>query len=562
MSCGNLANSLKTRYKRTGNDRLLGEAIELEREALALRPEGDLDRATSCGNLASSLWTRYLRTGDILLLNEAIELERGVLALRPVGHPDRAMSCGSLAISLKSHYNRTDDARLLDEAIELQREALALHPAGHPDHASSCGNLANSLKTRFRRSGDTQLVDLDEIVELEREAFALRSGGDPDRPMSCINLANSLGSKYGRTGDEDSLKEMFLLLRKTKATAPTRIWWRQYCQLSWGHLQQTSTIFYDVKQAVHCLSKSLEHEPDDFPRAVSTIVAGINAVWNHNLENQRTELITIYQRLVNLFPFLANTALDLQPQLQALRKCRRVGSDAFVNAALAGKVISGLETLELAQGVIWSQSLHRRDPQLQDIPNDLATRLEAILQAIAAGSAAQIDGQGQTALTPHDILHSQSSQAYALIEEIRALPGLECFMLGETFETLRTVASTHPVVVLVSAHKHFFALIITASQLQGYLLLSLDLTKEDLKSISFTVGSARACRVAVSPEDSDVERGMNKTKQTRHGPLDRQLITLWHKVVKPVLESLGFEVSEYTSTRVRSILTSTAAIAR
>jgi hypothetical protein len=129
MSCENLARSLKTRYQRTGDSDLLGEVIDLEREALELRPPGHSDRATSCENLARSLETRYQRTGDVGLLGEAIDLEREVLELRPPGHPGRATSCQNLARSLNTYYQRTGAVRILDEAINLEREALELRPA-------------------------------------------------------------------------------------------------------------------------------------------------------------------------------------------------------------------------------------------------------------------------------------------------------------------------------------------------------------------------------------------------------------------------------------------------
>jgi hypothetical protein len=115
--------------------------------------------------------------------------------------------------------------------------------------------------------------------------------------------------------------------------------------------------------------------------------------------------------------------------------------------------------------MIWSQSLYLRDPQLKDVPDSLATELKIHLQALAVRSTTEAYSRAQeSALTPQDVLHRHSSRAYALIQQIRLLPGLERFMLGESFETLCTTAAGHPIVVLVGARGRYHALIIAPSQ--------------------------------------------------------------------------------------------------
>jgi hypothetical protein len=130
------------------------QAINLERDGLALCPDGHPDRAIFCGNLTSFLHTRYQRTADDVLLDEAIVLRREAHTLRPEGHPDRAQSCTDLADLLWTRYESTGGDALLDESIVLRREALALRPEGHPDRAESREGLANSLERRYKRTGD------------------------------------------------------------------------------------------------------------------------------------------------------------------------------------------------------------------------------------------------------------------------------------------------------------------------------------------------------------------------------------------------------------------------
>jgi tetratricopeptide (TPR) repeat protein len=547
IACNNLAMSLQSRFQSSRDGQFLDEAIDLQREALALRPVEHPERAMSCNNLAVLLWSRYDRTGDDRLQDEALKLEREALALRPAGHPKRTLSCNNLANSLWRCYKQSGDVGFLDEAIDLDREALALNPAGHPGRADSCTNLSASLSAHYKHSGDGQL--LDEAIILEREAFALRPAGHPDRAMACGNLASALRKCYERGDDDHLLHEIFALQQEAGLRATASAVWRHFCILSWVHLQQRNAPFYNVEEAVVCLSKSIEIEPDEIVAFVGVFLLRLNDVWHHDGAKKHTELTNIYRRFINLMPLLANPALDMLPQLQALKSCTGLGSDAFVNAALAGDWPSGFETLELAQGVIWSQSLHRRDPQLEDVPKPLASKLEKLLRDMSTGSIAHLDERERLSVIPQDVLHAQSSQAYELVREIRALPGLDRFMFGETHDTLCGAASTHPVIVLVGARGYFYALILTASLPSGHVLLPLNLTDRDLDILLHTAGSTRARHAAIASESIifQGERGMHKTKRTNSTPLDQQLETLWHKIVRPILEHLGLKASDQTA---------------
>jgi tetratricopeptide (TPR) repeat protein len=608
MVCGNLAISLKILYKMIGDDRLINEAIDLHREALALRPVGHPGRAKSCGNLATSLKTCYELSGDGVLLDGIIRLERESLSLRPTEHPDRytsagnlasslhmrytrardfsdlrqsvelgretlalctkghfyrATACINLAASLMSRYERTRENHFLDEAFHLEREALSLRRADHPNHALACEGVVNSLVIYYQLSRNERF--LDEAIELRSRALALRPAGHPYRYHACINLAKLLETVYRCTskGHRDILQQIFALAREAVTITPTYMMWTPLCTLSWVHLQNGS--LYDVSEAILCLSRSLENELHDIFRAVSILQNCMADMWDHNIDDKHAKLAKVYQRFVGLLPLLANPALDLQLQLQALIDCSHLGSDAFVNAVLAGDLSSGLETLDLAQGVIWSQTLHRRDPQLEDIPEPLASRLQKLLQAIATKSAAELPSDGAAARTPHDAMHANSSQMYALLREIRALPGLDRFMLGETFENLRMVASDHPVVILVGARGYFYAFMMAAPFTAGHMVIPLSLSEEDFNNMLFASSTTRSHRSTVAPEEMPEEADRAQFKTTPRscsGPRDGQLKTLWHKVVKPVLDQLGLQVSKLNTSQVRCVLTRIAAVAR
>jgi hypothetical protein len=586
-ACGNLASSLKLRYKYTSDDALLTEATDLEREALALRREHDPDRAGSCVNLAASLMDRYEHTNEDRLLSEAISLQREALILWGEGHPYRTVLYANLAMSLRMRYEHIGDDDLIMNAIELQREVLALRPVGNPRRAAACASLAQSLSKRFERHKEDHLII--EAIDLEREAIALCHERDPHLLIYYGNLASSLIQRHYKTDDIAFLTEAIGLLRKTLALCPEdhlkyagfcgnltaslkllydsssdqslldeilifgqvavvngspHTVWRFLCTLAWVHLQIDS-CFYDVSKTISYLSRCLENELDDIPRAVYAILVILDGVWCRLAENKHMELLIVYRRLVDFLPLIAHPALKPKLQLRSLKVCSQVGSDAFVNAALAGTWTSAFDTLELAQGVIWSQGLHLRDPQLQAVPEPLGQEIERLLFAIAEQSPDRLYDERPSALTPLDMLHDRSSKVYTLIRQIRALPGLDHFMLGETFEALCSAASNHPVVVLVGARGHYYALILASSQPQGH-LLPLDLNDEDAGNLSLahiTLQQQRGGPIPDGTRPAGQKRALVISAPQQSRPWNRLLKALWLKVVRPVIDHLGLEAS-------------------
>jgi tetratricopeptide (TPR) repeat protein len=523
------------------NANLFDKAIDLEREALALRPPGHRYRATSCGNLALSLWARYEQNGDIALLDEAIEFEREVLALRPPGHPDRSTSCGNLALSLYAHYEQTVDVALLDEAIELEREALALRPPGHLYRAISCGNVALSLRVRYEQTGDVAL--LDEAIELEREALALRPPGQSlYRALSCGNLGVSLRMRYEQTGNVSLLDEAIEAF--VHASEHSQAWYAS-TELSYLHLLRESP-YYSVSRALEYLHQSFRHEVNNMHYFTSHVCNNFALMWDSSdtWNPHITELLVdVYAKMVDRLPLVAGLVLDTSSRLQSLKLTRQIGSDACVAALIAHQPATALTLIDRAHGVVWSQALHQRDPQMEGAPASLCTELEGLLSAIATRlpvDPAGIPDQHGT----QDLRYRQNTRIQTILRQIRAMPGLSHFMLGSTYETLREVARNHPVVVLVAARGRAFALIMSGAGESEPHALDLTLTSDDLLSLR---GSAEQAglrsRADTRDGNTDERLGIHMRKMNvNHQPL-RVLADIWRKIVQPVIDHLQLEVS-------------------
>jgi tetratricopeptide (TPR) repeat protein len=546
-SCACLAASLHVRYKQTGNVALLDEAIELEREALSLRPPGHPNRANSCDNLAVSLQRRYEQTGDVTLLDEAIELKREALSLRPPGHPNRAHSCDNLAVSLDLRYEQTGDVALLDEAIDLKRQALSLRTPGHPNQAISCANLAVSLHTRYKQTGDVAL--LDEEIELGREVLALQPPGHPNRAQSYVSLAISLHTRYELTGDVALLNEAIeTCIYATKHSAASQIW---YSLIQLSRLYLLNSPHYSVSQALEYLQQSFQHEVDNTHHFMSDACFIAALIWDDAgvwSPHSTALFVDVYANIVGQLPLVAGFVLDTSSRLKTLKStARQVGSDACVAASLAAQPATAVSLLDRAHGFVWTQALHQRDPQMEGAPKDLSIELEGLLRATALPRPADL---ATPADHPQDLRHRHNTRIQAILREIRAMPGLARFMLGSTYETLREAARDHPVVMLVAARNHTFALIVPNASHTNPDMLRLNVANDALQSFANSVGRANMRYRAWSPSCEDVpladsvalgpDRKMGPGNFLTHlSPLAK----LWLDVVKPVLMHLGLTVS-------------------
>jgi hypothetical protein len=544
-ACNNLASALQERYQVTGSPDLLNKMVTLYREALALRPAGHPVRASSCSNLANALLARYQITGSSDLLDETIKLQREGLALQPDGHPDHAMACSNLADALQKCYKVTGSSNLLDEIITLHRKGLALLPAGHPNRHYLCGNLAIALQDRYQVTNISDL--LDEITTLHREAIALRSAGHPDHASSCNDLAENLLKRYKKTTDVTAVDEALSLALENVSSACSLEAWRALLILFLVRAEQGSPHF-SISTATEYLLQVSASLPSTIAGYMHQIQSCLDHMWLvHSTWTPDTSLtlMEVYSNIIDRLSRMTGFAPDAVSQLTALRSARSFGSDACVAALLSGRPREAVELIDHAHGVIWAQALHQRDPQLQDVPQSLASELEALFRAVSVPiikrdltPADHVTGY----LSPEDVRDQQNIRIQTLLTEVRAITGLERFMLGQTYAQLRQAAREHPVVVLVSARGYVYALIIRDSVQEHPDMLHLELTSDRLALLRDTAACV-GLRNADASQDVDMQfdRAMHISKRKETTALST-LADLWLDIVKPVIDHLQLQV--------------------
>ncbi|KAJ7215907.1 CHAT domain-containing protein [Mycena pura] len=219
-----LAYTLLERFLEHEDTNDINKAIELYRQALALRHPPHPHFARALNNLGFAILVRFTvpagfaQQGDIRDINEAIDLHREALGLHTPSHLDRGVSLHKLGFALLTRFEEQEDMRDIDEAIDLYREALSLHSPPHPDRGSSLNDLATAILSRYKQQGDER--DINEAIELNREALALCEALDPDREDFLNSLANAVRTRFEHQGDTRDIGEAIELLQEALAICP------------------------------------------------------------------------------------------------------------------------------------------------------------------------------------------------------------------------------------------------------------------------------------------------------------------------------------------------------
>jgi tetratricopeptide (TPR) repeat protein len=545
LSCSNLGGSLVTLYDQCGDLTLLDEAIDLKREALDLQPPHHPERASCSMNLGSSLFMRYLQCSDLALLDEAIALQRVALELQPPCHTELAFSHAILGSYLYELYRRRGDISMLREAIELQRKAIDLQPTGHAQRASLCSSLGISLHEHYHHCGDPTV--LDDAIKLEREALDLRPIGHLKRAGSCTDLSLALMDSYRRNRNDGLLDEVVEMSSYVLENGSSTEVSRMFMLLAGLHLIQSSPHF-STSDALRCLDDALESGVSSIHSHISnldytlSLLWELSSTWNHDIPSL---LCSVYIKAIDHLPLAAGFVLETPARLENLATTSHIGSDGCIAAVLAERPTTAIELLDRAHGLVWTQALHHRDPQMEGPPPELVAELTKLLYAISVPIPTYL-GESSRPAHHQDYRHKKNTRIQALLREIRGMPGLERFMRGSTYKTLCAAAYAHPVVVLVAGRVHVLALVVTNADEDVPHVLHLELTSDELSGLRGTVEKA-GLRSTATTQNTEPETGLDLrdmrpgTTRTSIAPSD-VLATLWRKIVEPIISHLQLQV--------------------
>ncbi|KDR69060.1 hypothetical protein GALMADRAFT_77866, partial [Galerina marginata CBS 339.88] len=568
MCLNNLAMGLWGRFEQNGRQVDLDEAILLQRQALELL-ESAPRRSMLLSNLAIALGTRYRQRGHQNDLDEVILLHRQALELRPSLHPLQYMSLSTLATALGTRFQQGYYQSDLDEAILLHRQALELQPSPHPGRSESLNNLANALHTNFMQKAHQ--TDLNEAILLHREALDIRNLFHPRRSESLNNLANALRTQFERNGQQTVLNEAILLNRKALELRPS------------PHPDQSQSLYDLGSGLIHAYSLSgnnseyLEEGIESFRAATqclnqpASLRLRIAHAWiSQAVLHQHNSSIDAYDAALQALPNLAALSFDIKSrQVALLTDSNGLASNASRFAIQAGKIDKAIEFLEAGRAIFWSQFLSLRSPfeELQDCAPELAEKLRDTASALELGSHrntyASENGKKLVIDQETARLNRLNEVWLKAIDDVRQLNHFEDFLRPRSLSTLQVAASDGPVVILVGNDDGSDILILTSANVHTLHLSGLP--NQELRNFVHLIRHASLNSRRSHIEDhsgntaefppSMVEtfRNWARLKEERGMRLQGQkdsdtvfqfvLETLWHEVVKPIIDILNLKTS-------------------
>ncbi|CAE6514096.1 unnamed protein product, partial [Rhizoctonia solani] len=592
-----LGMSHRNRFERLGDLEDLEKAIEYASRALALTPDGHPDLSIRHADLGVSHTHRFQRLGELGDVEKAIEYTSRALALTPDSHPHLSILLQDLGVSHTHRFQRLGELGDVEKAIEYGSRALALTPDSHPQLSILLQNLGVSHAHRFQRLGE--LGDIEKAIEYGSRALALTPDGHPHLSILLQNLGVSHTHRFQRLGElgdvETAIEYESRALELTPDGHPDLSIQLAILGMSYRNRFEHLGEPEDLENAIGCGSRALELTPDDHPtlpdkhfllaessllRYRLTQLTGNPSDLQGTLDSFRMatqslagsprnkfkyalqwaefaskesllNCIEAYQTAINILPQFIWLGATTNQRYQDLVQAQNLATRAAAAAILASEYKLALEWLENARCVVWNQSLMLRLPldQLHASHPALATRLQAISNQLHNAGSESRESQALTSgsLTLEQVAqrHRRLAMEYdELISQTRALPGFENFLRPIKANTLVTAAHFGPIVVINCHEDRCDALVISPGR---------D-TIEHVPLPNFNGETAQNTRLEMEKSVQNSQLGSQLGKIGVKGrPVPGEtfnfktvLLVLWHDVVKPILDFLGYTIHNST----------------
>jgi tetratricopeptide (TPR) repeat protein len=569
----NLANALHTKWETTGLLEDLESAIQSARSASECAPEDGEHRGPWYGCLCRLLQARFQLFGSIEDLDEATEV--GEIATAGLGFDgDGALLVMlDLANAYQRRYDWLQSTDALERAIKLYGEAL-LHDMMSDFRASFYTNLSSAFTKRYRRFRDKSADTTDLTRSIDAAKNAIRFATAPTtRAMAQMALARSLQAKARNDQDVKALDEAIKAYENVLEAAPKNLLGAVYNNLG-SVLDQRyngSKSMKDLKYMVATYKKALSETPEGHPdrylymsnlgRAlaqlarhknssrkkrkaidllsksaldptlpvsiqIETLVRTANLLAQDDIQRV-TECLTLATKLMPILSSRAVATIDWQfrianfPQLACSAAAWVLDSNK--------PAIEAIEVLEIGRGVIMSGYFEMRSDltylkELHPVLGHHFEQLQLQLDPPSSGFDTCSIRSGSIK-NSHFIGASQSrlvERYEEMLREIRALPGFDRFLLGQSRDELVALAHDGPIIILNTHPNRCDAIIVNKEEIYALPLptLRFEIVQEKSKVMDALLGKGR-------------------TKEANKD-LREILEWLWDTVAKPVLANLDF----------------------
>lgn len=424
---GNIALAMRWRYDLTNNPEALSDSIRLGEDSIRVKVSGDSNYFERMSNLSNSLRIRFERLGGFEDLNRAVQLARRAIQVSST-YDAHGGNLSNLALALRMRHERVRQEADLDEAIEIGRQVVERTNPGHPDRAMILSNHSVALRVRFesRKLKD----DLEEAIAVARAAVSETGPNDRHRPGRLANLSVLLALRFQEYEYTHDLKEAIWIGREAVSAAPAR-----NPNLP-NFLASLAAVLLlrnerdrgadNDEESVRSLKRALDLSPMNHPdratfalnlgtalaaqvRRGSPRVSDAIAAWRQAATARQAatplrllaahawagfaaerghwqEADAAYREAGGLLPVLAWRGLDRRDKERLLAQWSGLPQDATAVALSWGAPEYGLERMEEARAVLWSQLLDARADlgPLMNASPELATAIDRVRSELSS----------------------------------------------------------------------------------------------------------------------------------------------------------------------------------
>jgi hypothetical protein len=540
----NLGITLLTSYIRTGEPEVLTEAVTATRDALAAIPDSSPGRARCLSNLGAALLALYLRTQELQTLTESVGASRAAVAAAGTQH-QYATYLGNLAQALLIHYRRTGNLAALAEAEQAGRAAVAATQEGHPFYARNLANLGIVRAAQFGEDGRPDT--LTEAAAITRNAVRACLDGDPDRARYLSNLCTVLDALFDQGKDPSVLAEAVTAGRMAMAAAaPGQVVYPR-CALSLGlalhSLYGEAGQPEILSEARAVLAEAAESAA--FP-VTDQIVARLEQARAETLAGDDESANATVGQIMRLMPFVAPGELRRADREYRLGEIAGIGEVAAATALSAGDTVRAIERLEQARGQLLGEAMDARlnldrlrtsAPGLADDFERLRGQLSASAAELPLLIAPETDmvpiGTGGRLAAPQTTRRRLGGMADdALLDRIRARPGLADFLTVPSIAQLSRHASGGPIVMVTAAWNRGDALIVNPDP-------DHPLRHVPLPGLTRDIVQQQVQRLLDARRAAAGGPGV-RARRSAQGDFHEILAWLWDTAAEPVLAALGY----------------------
>jgi hypothetical protein len=528
-----MARIWEARYLEAGRLQDLEMSLSLRREIVNDRRPGHHRRAAAINNLAFGLLKHSVYSGNELVIKEAIPLFHECLTLIDEGIPFYPYALSNLALALQTCYKLTNDLAELQRSIAYHEQVLRHISNSHsPDKAYVVGRVPEALLLRFKRLGGND--DVHRAVELLRESWQSSPATHPTWHSTSCKLANTLCLRFEILQDIRDIMEAREILNSVLERSPPGHRFRSYAMSGLSRLRVAPfSPFNNLQEGISCLADAASDGNCNIQLRLSHALEVLSTIEKHCTgdvlnASLRTGLLDIYAIVIRLLPQVAYYGLDAAARLQVLEKAKDLAPNAAVHALWLDRPQVAVEILEEGRAVFWSQHLRLRTSY-----DGLSSQLAQELGDVSYKLQREIDKESPVLAARQEL----SKQFESLIVHARSLPGLERFMLHETYSNLSLAAVKGPIIVFVANDYDSCAIILSAPGVNAQSIRLPEARISHLQELS-----GRLDRTSHSHRGAIESRAMKLKTQRADAAVDAVYAELWYKIMQPVIAALNLKV--------------------